>query len=85
MSNILDFPLNAVFNREDFDRAQKNSKKIAMKCVSKANTSEEYALTLAMASGYALRYIQEHRPDVWEVMGQGLQAISHGTGLVVDE
>lgn len=43
--------------------------------------NKEDALSLAMAAGYALSYLETHDPNYWDEHGEALQAIALGCGL----
>lgn len=81
MTNIIDFPVNQMFEREVFDRSQDVAKDIASNCVVNAETIEEYVLTLSMASGFALSYLKENHPELWDEIGEYLEVVAVGGGL----
>lgn len=84
-SNIIEFPLHPVFEREDFDRCQDAAKEIATDWVSKAENLDQYALALAMASGHALAFMKQKYPAIWEEKGKALETIALGGGLNNDK
>jgi len=77
-SNVIEFPLMAIFERETFDDCQENAQRIANEWVTEAPNLEGYGLGLAMAAGYALGFIRDNQPEMWAEIGEALELIAHG-------
>lgn len=87
MTNIITFPIkhmydDKAFDPELFDKCQNNAKSICGMCVEYAAELEEYPLTLAMACGYALSFIRDTYAKLWDEVGEYLEVIANGEGLV---
>jgi hypothetical protein len=83
--NVIEFPLTAVFERETFDECQEKARIIASEWAATAPNFDGFGLGLAMASGYALGFIRDKRPELWEEIGEALELIAHGHGMMHEQ
>lgn len=84
-NNVIEFPIYQIFDRDTFDKCQLISKDVAGDRVENSGSLEEYALSLAMASGHALKFVKEQHPEIWDEIGEALEVIAHGGGLSHDQ